>query len=69
MFLNIFPLLVLGSLSTTKTIWKDATGPIYFLIKAISCFSIPSLEYPFLMTTNPTGISPLSSSILATTAA
>ncbi len=63
------PLLVLGNLSTIKTFWKQATGPISFLIKAISCFSIFYREKPVLMTTNPIGIYPLSSSILATTAA
>ena len=67
--LNILPLLVFGNLSTTKTFWKQATGPIYFLTKAISCFSIFYLENPDLITTKPIGIYPLSYSILATTAA
>jgi hypothetical protein len=62
------PLLVFGSLSTTNTSWKQATGPISFRTRAINCFYIPSLGHPFFITINPTGISPFSSSILATTA-
>lgn len=68
-FLSIFPLLVLGSFSTINTSWKQATGPIYLRTREINCFYMPSLGCPFLMTMKPTGISPLSSSILATTAA
>lgn len=68
-FLNILPLLVFGNLSTIITCWNAATGPISFLINAISSFSIPCGDIPFLSTTIPIGTSPLSSSILATTAA
>lgn len=66
---NIFPLLVFGSLSTMMAFWKEATGPIYFLIRDINYFSIPYLEQPLLSIIKPMGISPFKSSIFATTAA
>ena len=67
--LKIFPLRVLGNLSTIMTCWKEATGPISFRIKATSSFSMFSGPTPVLRTTIPIGIYPFSSSILATTAA
>lgn len=69
--LKIFPLLVLGSLSTIKQLLKEATGPISFLTIAMHSFSkvLASVLPETLATTKPTGISPLKSSIYATTAA